>query len=231
MTTPQHRSPTRDGEAAKQNYTATRQGNDHGSISFGHISSDGAVTSDVLIQASDGRHGILLDKDGPRKGCTQITAPGRISIESGEDRQEAEDTLLIHTFNGNIDIIATNGKIRLQGTDIELVAVGEGGSKGNIRMKASENIELDADNKVLINAKSMYKLATAGTAQIVANSAMSIYSSVIRGVSDGVANRDSKVGGQEFQIEQSPKNIDTPDIDFNEQLRNDGSESATSYST
>ena len=196
-------SKTRDGNTAKKNYTATRQGNDHGSISLGGISSDAAVTSDVQLQAFDGRHGILLDKNGPRKGCTEITAPGRISIQSGEDKQEAEDTLFINAINGNIDIIASNGKIRLVGTDIEMVAIGEGGSKGNIRMKASENIELDADNKVLINAKAMYKLATAGKAEIVANSAMTIYSSVIRGVSDGCSVIDSKTKFQEFQKNQN----------------------------
>jgi uncharacterized protein (DUF2345 family) len=194
---------TRISPTAKKNYTGTRFGNDHGSISFGHIASDAAVTSDVQIQASDGRHGILLDKDGPRKGCTQITAPGRISIQSGEDRQEAEDTLVINAWNGNIDIIASNGKIRMQGTDIELIAFGEKGSKGNIIMEASENIKLDADNKVLINAGAMYKLATPGTAQICANSAMTIYSAVIRGVSDGCSVKDSKVGGQDFQRKQN----------------------------
>ena len=203
MATSQNRNPTRVTPTTKKNYTATRQGNDHGSISFGHIASDGAVISDVQIQASDGRHAVILDKDGPRKGCTQITAPGRISIQSGEDRQEAEDTLFINSLNGNIDIIASNGKIRLQGTDIELIAVGEGGSKGNIRMRASENVDIKADNKVTIDAKAMYKLATPGTAEIVANSAMTIYSAVIRGVSDGVANRDSKVGGQDFQRKQN----------------------------
>jgi hypothetical protein len=93
----------------------------------------------------------------------------------------------------------------LQGTDIELIAVGEGGSKGNIRLTASENIKLEADNKIVIDAKAMYKLATPGTAEIVANSAMTIYSAVIRGVSDGVANRDSKVGGKRFRDEQQPK--------------------------
>jgi uncharacterized protein (DUF2345 family) len=203
MATSQNRNPTRVTPTAKKNYTATRQGNDHGSISFGHVASDGAVTSDVQLQASDGRHSIILDKDGPRKGCTQITAPGRISIQSGEDRKEAEDTLFINAVNGNIDIIASNGKIRLQGTDIELIAVGEGGSKGNIRLEASENIELDADNKVLINAGAMYKLATTGVAEIVANSAMRIYSAVIRGVSDGCSVKDSKVGGQDFQRKQN----------------------------
>jgi uncharacterized protein (DUF2345 family) len=203
MATSQNRNPTRVTPTTKKNYTATRQGNDHGSISFGHIASDGAVISDVQIQASDGRHAVILDKDGPRKGCTQITAPGRISIQSGGDRQEAEDTLFINAWNGNIDIIASNGKIRMQGTDIELIAVGEGGSKGNIRMRASENVDIKADNKVTIDAKAMYKLATPGTAEIVANSAMTIYSAVIRGVSDGVANRDSKVGGQDFQRKQN----------------------------
>jgi uncharacterized protein (DUF2345 family) len=203
MATSHNSNQTRVTEPAKKNYTATRQGNDHGSITFGHIAADASVTSDIMLQASDGRHSIILDKDGPRKGCTQITAPGRISIQSGEDKEEAEDTLFINAVNGNVDIIARNGKIRLQGTDIELIAVGEGGSKGNIRMKASENIELDADNKVLINAKAMYKLATAGKAEIVANSCMTMYASVIKGVSDAVANKDSKVGGQDFQRKQN----------------------------
>ena len=205
MATPQNRpeQKTRITPTAEQNYTAIRQGNDHGSISFGHVSADGAVTSDVLLQASDGRHSVVLDKDGVRKGSTQITAPGRISIQSGEDKVEAEDTLFINAVNGNIDIIASNGKIRLQGTDIELIAIGEGGTKGNIRLKAGENIELDADSKVLINAKLMYKLASAGKAEIVANSCMTIYSSIIRGVSDGCSVIDSKIGGQDFQIKNS----------------------------
>ena len=204
MATSQNRNPTRVTPTAKKNYTAIRQGNDHGSISFGHVASDGAVTSDMQIQASDGRHSIILDKDGPRKGCTQITAPGRISIQSGEDRKEAEDTLFINALNGNIDIIASNGKIRLQGTDIELIAVGEGGSKGNIQLNATENIKFES-KKFLVNATAMYKLATPGTAEIVANSAMTIYSAVIRGVTDAVANRDSKCGGKKFRDQQQPK--------------------------
>jgi hypothetical protein len=191
-----------ENNTSKKNYTGLRYGNDHGSINFGHVHKMGDCTADILLQASDGRHSISLDKDGQRKGCTQFTAPGRISIESGEDLTETEDTLFIHAWHGNICIIAQDGKLRLQGTDIELVAVGEGGSKGNIRMKATENIEIDG-KKVLINAKTMYKLATSGKAEIAANSCMNIYSSVIRGVTDAVANKDSKVGGRKFQVSQA----------------------------
>jgi hypothetical protein len=184
---------------AKQNYTAIRYGNDHGSISFGHIHKQGEVTSDVMLQASDGRHSIILDKEGQRKACTQITAPGRISIESGIDKGEAEETLFIHSHNGNIAIIASNGKLRLQGTDVEIVAVGEGGSKGNIQITADTGaIKLDAQ-KVVVGAKSSYRLATSGTAEIIANGNMTLYASLIRGVSDAVANKDSKVGGRLIQ--------------------------------
>jgi hypothetical protein len=177
---------------AKQNYTAIEYGNDHGSISFGHIHKQGDVTSDVLIEASDARHSIILDKDGPRKGGTQITAPGRISIESGVDKSEGEDTLFIHSWNGNIDIVATNGKLRLQGTDVEIIAVGEGGSKGNIQVTTETGtIKLKGD-KVLVDAASLYKLATSGTAQILASNVMQIYAPLIRGVTDAVCNKNDK---------------------------------------
>lgn len=181
---------------AKQNYTAISYGNDHGSISFGHIHKQGDVTSDVLIEASDARHSIILDKDGPRKGSTQITAPGNISIESGKDKTEGEDTLFIHSWNGNIVINASNGKLRLQGTDIELIAVGEGGSKGNIRFTAKGGtIESDSD-KLLLNATTLYKIATPGTAQILASGVMQIYAPLIRGVTDAVTNKNDKNSNQ-----------------------------------
>jgi hypothetical protein len=114
--TAQNTVNNREGKGAKKTYTVNCIGsNDHGSVTLGHLHKPGDVIADVLIQASDGRHSIVLDKDGPRKACTQITAPGRISILSGEDRKEAEDTLVICAKNGNIDIIARNGKIRMHG--------------------------------------------------------------------------------------------------------------------
>ena len=194
---------TREGKTAHKTYTANCIGsNDHGSVTLGHLHKPGDVIADVLIQASDGRHSIVLDKDGPRKACTQITAPGRISILSGEDKKEAEDTLMICAKNGNIDIIARNGKIRIQATDIEMVAVGEGGSKGNITMNASENIKMDG-KKVLVNAKTFLKLASPGNVEMAANSGMKIYASMIREITDAVAVKDSKVGGKDFQSKQS----------------------------
>ena len=205
MAIPKNRNNTASGSGTtKKSSTSSRTGNDHGSINFGHIHKKSDVIADVLLQASDGRHSIALDKDSKRKGTTTSTSPGRFQVVCGINEDSSKDTLYLEAEHGNIVIKATDGRIRLEGVSIDLIAVGEGGTKGNIRMKAGETIEIDG-KKILINAKSMYKLATAGKAEIIANSSMKIYSAIIRGVTDAVATRDSKCGGKRFHKEQQLK--------------------------
>ena len=182
-------------DTAKQNYTAIRYGNDHGSVSFGHIHKQGDVTAGVMLQTSDSNHSIFMDKDGQRKGWTTLTAPGNVQIEAGSANQEAQDTLMINSKNGNILITASNGKIRLEGTDIELIATGEGGSKGNIRLTASENIETNS-KKLLMNSKVAYKIVSSGTGEVVANSILKMYGSIFKAVDDSCAVKDAKNGGK-----------------------------------
>lgn len=187
-------------DTAKTNYDAVRYGNNHGSISFGHIHKEGDVTSSVLLQGFDGEHSICLDEDGQRKGWTSSIAPGNFQVECGSANEQSQDSLILNAKNGNIVIVATNGKIRMEADDIEFVARGSDGSQGNIKMTATENFYLDA-KKVLINAKSFIKIASPGTCEICANSVLKIYGSMIRGISDACGKKDSKVGGKRFQQE------------------------------
>ena len=184
--------------SAKQNYTAIKYGNNQGSIAFGQIHKQGDVTSSVMLETPDGEHQLSLDLDGERTGWTCSTSPGNFQVECGSANQEAQDSLLLNAKNGNIVIMATNGKIRLQGTDIELVAVGEGGAKGNIKMNATESI-ITESKKLLMTAKSFYRIASPQTGEVVANGVLKLYGSIIRGVTDAVAVKDSKVAGQRFQ--------------------------------
>ena len=186
-------------DTSKSNYTAKRDGNHHGSISFGHIHQTADVTSAVKLEnGADSRHVMSMDADGQRKGWTTIMSPGNFQVEAGSDRTEPDDVIMINAKNGNIDIIATNGKIRMQGTDIELIAVGDGGSKGNIRLTASENISNES-KKFLVTAKTSYKIASPGTGEVCANSVLKIYGSIMRGVTDACAKKDSKTGNQRYQ--------------------------------
>ena len=186
------------GGSAKQNYTAIKYGNNQGSIAFGQIHKQGDVTSSVMLETPDGEHQLSLDLDGQRTGWTCSTSPGNFQVECGSANEEAQDSAVINAKNGNIILLATNGKIRMQATDIELIAVGEGGAKGNIKMNATETITTES-KKFLVTAKSFYRIASPQTGEIVANGVLKLYSSIIRGVSDAVAVKDSKVAGQRFQ--------------------------------
>ncbi len=188
---------------AKQNYTAIGLGNDKGSFQSGRVHKQGDVTAGPGLYTPDGEHQLSLDVDGKREGWTISTSPGAFQVECGSKMEEANNAVIITAVNGDISIKSTNGKIRLQGTDIELVALGEGQTKGNIKLTSSENVIVES-KKVLVTAKTMYKIATPGTGQMVANGVLEMYGSIIRGVTDAVASKDSKVGGQKFWQEQNP---------------------------
>ena len=185
--------PSNPNDTAKQNYTAIRYGNDHGSISFGDIHKPGDVTAGVKLQTHEGDHAFFMDKDGPRKGWTTSLSPGNFQVQCGERKEEAEDSMILNALNGNIIICASNGKIRLQATDIELIAVGEGGSKGNIRLDATENISTSSKS-FKINSVNSLSFNSPSNMEIAANGVLTLYGSVIRGVTDACAVKDSKNG-------------------------------------
>ena len=183
--------PSNPNDTAKQNYTAIRYGNDHGSISFGAIHKPGDVTAGVKLQTHEGDHAFFMDRDGARKGWTTSLSPGNFQVQCGERKEEAEDSMILNALNGNILICASNGKIRLQATDIELIAVGEGGSKGNIRIDATENISTSSKS-FKINAVNSLSFNSPSNMEIAANGVLTLYGSVIRGVTDACAVKDSK---------------------------------------
>lgn len=200
---PQQTSQTPPGknENAKTNYTVTNYGNDHGSISFGKIDRNAQVTAGVQLQAKDGRHQFTLDNDGPREGYTTSTSRANFQVRCGVDKtivSDAQDTLTLNAENGNITIVASRGKIRLQATDIEMIAVGEDGSKGNIRMDATETIQQNC-RKFLVSASFLYRISSVGIAEVSSCGPMTIYGSCIRGFTAATFYKDSKVGGQLIQ--------------------------------
>ncbi len=188
---------------AKQNYTAIGLGNDKGSFQSGRVHKQGDVTAGPGLYTPDGEHQLSLDVDGKREGWTVSTSPGAFQVECGSKMEEAENSVIITAVNGDISIKATNGKIRLQGTDIELVAIGEGQTKGNIKLTSSENVIVET-KKVLITAKTLVRIASPQKVELAANGVLELYGSIIRGVTDAVKIKDSKVGGQKIFDKNNP---------------------------
>ena len=204
MATAKNQKLNRTGAQAKKNYTATRIGTDGGGFGTNHIHKKGDVTAGVILDTPDGRHQFYLDIDGQRKGWTTSTSPGNFQVKCGMDNDEAVNSMMLEAMNGDISIIAHNGKIRLQATDIEMVAIGGADKgKGNITCTASETFTVHETPKILLQSSSLTKITSGGIMWIASNSCMKIYSSIIRGVTDAVTNKDSKVGGQRFAKENN----------------------------
>ena len=205
MSTPTTQVNTRGGkgttnpptDTAKQNYTAQTIGkNEKGSVWIGPIHKQGDVTSAVVLRNEQDRtHQLCLDIDGERPGSTTSTSPGKLQMTCGDNMKEAEDSCLIEARNGNIIIKASNGKIRMEATDIEMVTTGEGETKGNVKITSSENIILDC-KKLQTNSSVYTKLCSAGDFETAANGVLSTYASLINSITDAVFGKPSKFGGQ-----------------------------------
>ena len=187
---------------AKKNYDAIEYGNRHGRIKYGHIHKEGDVTSAVLLEAADAEHSFCMDADGTRKGWTSSIQPGHFQLECGSSSTQAEDSLVLNAKNGNIIINATNGNLRFEGDNIEFVARGSGTKSGNFDVKATEKVIFTA-KEFTVTASNSFKIMSPNKGEIIANTVLKIYSSIIRGVTDASKNKDSKVGTKKYCAEQN----------------------------
>ena len=182
----------------KGNYTANGLGNDKGSIMFGQIHEKGDVTAGVMLRTPNGKHFMAMDIDGERPGWPTFAGPGNFSIEAGEKREKIDSVIMINAKNGDIQIIATDGNIRMEANNIELIARGEGGSAGNITCTATESFVIKDTKKILLDCTSMYKITTSGDGMLAANSMLALYGSVIKGVTDAVSVKGAKNSNRKF---------------------------------
>ena len=184
-------------DTAKQNFSAQQYGNSKGHLAFGKIHKQGDVTQGVSLNTPDGEHQLSLDIDGPRQGWTCSTSPGNFQVECGSANKEEVDSLVLEAKNGNIIIKASNGKIRMEATDIEMVTTGDGGGKGNIKINSGNDIIIHAEKKYLLTSGSYIKIASSGDFECAANSVMSIYGSLFNAITDAVKKKPAKNGGQQ----------------------------------
>ncbi len=175
----------------KKNFWTQVIGAMNGSISFGGLSKDKSVTSSVEIQGLDGRHFIDLTEDGEREGWTTVNAPGAVNVNAGEDLGKGQNGIFLNSENGDIIIRARDGKVRIEGTDVEICAQGKD-PEGNFWVSSNQNAKIDSKN-ITLDAKQSLKLLSTGFMTINGKVGVQILSSIIHGVSCAT-NPDKKPG-------------------------------------
>ena len=180
-------------EGNKCNFWAQEIGTQNGVMKFGALSPSGDVTASVQIVGLDGRHFISMDEDGKRKGWTTMNSPGAFQINAGEDllvvgegggegraNKVEQNCIFMNAENGDITIRARNGKLSLEGLDIEMVATGNS-PEGVCWVKANETLKLDSKN-LTIDGKQSVKLVSTGLLVLSGLLGMQILSPLVNGV-------------------------------------------------
>ena len=167
--------------AQKRNFWTQVWSSMNGAITFGGLSPFKDVTSSVELKGMDGRHFFAFEEDGIRKNYTTMNTPGATIMHTGEDLKKEEEAFVILAENGDIQLKAANGKIRIEGLDIEFVATGNA-PEGVLWAKANETLKLDSKN-VTIDGKQSCKVMTSGLMTIRGSLGMQMLSPLIEGVS------------------------------------------------
>ena len=190
---------------AEKNYTGQCIGQtEKAGIYLGGIAKDGSTTNAIKLEnKQDGEHQLTLDI-GPSelRSSTTSTSPGRLTLKCGRypwidnrEEKEALDSCFIEAEHGNIVIKASNGKIRMEATDIELVTKGEGEKRGHLKLNIEETIKVDC-KKLVTSSKVLTKLCSSGDFEEAASGVYSTFASLINNVTDAVQCKPSKFGGQ-----------------------------------
>ena len=181
----------------KCNFWAQEIGTQNGVIKFGALSPDGDVTASVQIVGVDGRHFITMEEDGNRRYWTTMNAPGAFQINAGEDlavnNPDAEirknkvnqNAIFINAENGDVTIRARNGKLRLEGLDIEMVATGNA-PEGVLWARANETLKLDSKN-ITVDGKQSVRIVSTGLLVLTGLLGTQILSPLVNGVTAATA--------------------------------------------
>lgn len=167
--------------AEKKNFFTQILGAMNGALSFGFLSPKGDVTSSVKLQGLDGRHFFTIDEDGVREGWTTLNSPGATQFNTGEDLKKGQDAFFINAENGDVVIRARDGKVRIEGTDVEICATGNN-PEGVFWVKANDSVKIDSKN-ITLDATQGLKLLSTGVLTLDGKLGMQILSPIVNGAS------------------------------------------------
>jgi hypothetical protein len=184
---------------SKETFEGLQYGNRFGSIYFGslNLAGTGGLESDVIsgitVQANNSIHYIHMENDGPRKGWTLQRNPGVWEVKCADTVKEGEIGAMIHVENGDLVLKAPNGRIRLQATDIDLRADGFNEKTGFINIESNNTVRIRT-GQFKVNSENGVSLFSPQAINIVSNTAMTLASNFVGGVTSAAA----QLGGKAF---------------------------------
>lgn len=193
--------------AEKKNYHTIRYGNKDGEIKFGHIHDDQNISAFIVRSGYNSLHYMTMDSTGDnnRKNSTINRCPGTYSIKSGDDVSKNSPAVYIEAVQGDIILSATNGRVRIQAQNIDLIARGSDNKNGNISLDSNERITLKSKN-IECDATSVAKFFSSGTVEVIGDGILNMYGGLIEAV-DGATKLNRSKGGSTIEDREASKTL------------------------
>jgi hypothetical protein len=165
-----------------------RYGNEHGEIKFGHIIKEKQFGYLVRTGDDGGRHYIRMRTNGDvkqgQKGSTNFHSPGSHTINCGQDIRGAKSAdggkvvnppaYNLLAQNGDVNIAAPHGTIRLSAQNIELIATGSDGRNGVIKLNSNEKVRIESPD-IEVTSSVSTKIVSANQVNIIGEGIMNVY--------------------------------------------------------
>ena len=101
---------------------------------------------------------------------------GSFQVTAGDAALDGTIAVNIEANSGDIKLSAKHGRIILEAKDIKLIASGESGERGNIRLTANEKIILDAGQMIHIHSKVSCKIVSDKDVEVIGRAIVDIIS-------------------------------------------------------
>lgn len=179
--------------AETTNYYAIGKGNQYGEIKFGHIHEDGNIAAAILRSGVEPNHYISLDSTGTntRTHGTICRATGTFQIIAGDNVPPDIHGVYIDSGNGDLVLKAPSGRVRIEGRNINLTAVGENGRNGVITLNGSEKVLIDSPI-VDVAGRVATKIVSEGTVDVIGKTILNIYGGLIDAADGATSVKGSK---------------------------------------
>ena len=181
--------------AERKNYHTLRYGNADGDISFGHIHEDNNLSAVMLRSGQEELHYITLDSTGEdhRKDGTICRSLGSFQVKAGDRVGKGKPGVYLDAVSGDLVLRAPNGRVRIEGINIDLIASGPNGKNGVIRLESNEKVLIKT--KIFdANASVSAKIFSDGTVNVIGKTICDIYGGLVD-IADGFTEVKGSKGG------------------------------------
>lgn len=177
---------------SRENYHTIRYGNKDGEIKFGHIDDRNNLFSFLVRSGAHSKHYIALSSTGEPhlKYGTVCRSPGSFQVKAGDNVPSGLPGIYFESVSGDI-VIKANGRVRIEGENINLKATGGDGKNGVIDLSANEKIILDSQI-ISISSKVSTKIFSENTLNVVGNGILNIYGGLIDAADGATSRKGSK---------------------------------------